>query len=37
MAVSDAVTDRPGAPASANPRSTTLPVMFATKTCPSAM
>ncbi len=37
IAVSDAVTDSPGAPASANPSSTTLPVMFATKTCPSAM
>ena len=36
-AVSDAATDRPGAPASAKPRKMTLPVMLATKTWPRAM
>ena len=35
-AITDAVTENPGAPARANPRNTTLPVMLATKTWPSA-
>ena len=33
---SDAARENPGAPARANPTKTTLPVMFATKTRPSA-
>jgi hypothetical protein len=33
---SDAGTESPLAPASAKPRNTTLPVMLATNTCPSA-
>jgi hypothetical protein len=35
IAVSDAQTEIPPAPAIPNPRKTTLPVMFATKTWPS--
>jgi hypothetical protein len=35
IAVSDAQTEMPPAPAMPKPRKTTLPVMFATKTWPS--
>jgi hypothetical protein len=35
-ATTDAASESPGAPAAANPMNTTLPVMLATKTWPSA-
>ncbi len=34
-AMDDLKIEKPGAPASANPRNTTLPVMFAVNTCPN--